>query len=299
MRLYCGYAYESGLISETTRITLLAALAFVGIALSWVLEFISRDERVWKQIMENIVSGQALYLYSHTLPGIMVAALVTTVAASVRAELNRLAEQRQEMTLSSYENLRCQHEEVMMLRHDMAKHLRTLQSMSDEVQVKAYLAELIGQNEQIRSIVSTGNKNMDIILGSKISAARSQGIAVEIRRAQAPAEIPMSDADLCSVMMNRMDNAITAAEKVHEPYMLLDVHTSNDFLAIICENSFDGNASQPILHTNGLQAHGLGLKIIENNAEKYQGVMDIQHTDGRFRIRIVVPLEFPAAVRAE
>lgn len=152
----------------------------------------------------------------------------------------------------------------MMLRHDMAKHLRTLQSMSDEAQVKAYLAELIGQNEKIRSIVIMGNQTMDIILGGKISTARSQGIAVEIQRAQAPAEIPMTDADLCSILMNILGNAITAAGKTQEPYILLDVHTNNGFLAVICENSFDGSTAAQVFQTNGLQAHGLGLKIIEN-----------------------------------
>lgn len=278
-------------------------LAYIGIALSWALELASRDELVWKQIIENIASGQALYLYSHTLPGIMVAALITTVEDSVRTELNRLAEQRliqqrQEMTLSSYENLRSQHEEVMMLRHDMAKHLRTLQSLSDETQVKAYLAELIGQNERIRSTIRTGNQTMDIILGSKISTARSQGITVEIQRAQAPAEIPMTDADLCSMLMNILDNAITAAAKAQEPYILLDVHANNGFLAVICENSFDGSAAKQVFQTNGLQIHGLGLKIVENTVEKYQGVMDTQQKNGRFRMRIVIPLEAPPEVHS-
>lgn len=170
--------------------------------------------------------------------------------------------------------------------------------MSDEVQVKAYPAELIVQNEKIRSTVRTGNQTMDIILGSKISAARSLGITVDLQRAQAPTELPITDADLCSMLMNILDNAITAAGKAQEPYILLDVHVNNGFFAVICENSFDGSAAKQVFQTTGLQIHGLGLKIIENTVEKYQGVMDTQQKNGRFRMRIVVPLESPAEIHS-
>lgn len=89
--------------------------------------------------------------------------------------------------------------------------------------MKDYLTDLISQSEEIRTVVRTGNETVDIILNSKISSARGQGITVEIQRVQAPKEIPMTDADLCSMMMNILDNAITAAGKAPEPYLLLDV----------------------------------------------------------------------------
>ena len=57
-------------------------------------------------------------------------------------------------------------------------------------------------------------------------------------------------------------------------------------------------AAKQIFRTSGLQTHSLGLKIIENTVEKYQGVMDTQQKNGRFRMRIVVPLEAPAEVHA-
>ena len=204
-------------------------LAFAGIALSWAVQiFFINQGYTWTLIATSLSSGQIHYLHTPFQTGITAAALVTAVAEVVRMELNRRAEkhlmaQRQEMTLASFENLRRQHEEVMMLRHDMTKHFRTLQSMSSETQIKDYLTELIGQSEEIRTVVRTGNETVDIILNSKISSARGQGITVEIQRVQTPKEIPMTDADLCSMMMNILDNAITAAGKAPEPYLLLDV----------------------------------------------------------------------------
>lgn len=45
----------------------------------------------------------------------------------------RLLAQRSELTQSSYEALRRQSEQVMMLRHDMMKHFRLLwQTTTDE-----------------------------------------------------------------------------------------------------------------------------------------------------------------------
>lgn len=74
-----------------------------------------------------------------------------------------------------------------------------------------YLDRLIGQNEKIRPVIQCGNQVPDILLNGKLSAAVNQGIGVEIIRSQAPEQIPLSDMELCSLMMNLMDNAIAAA----------------------------------------------------------------------------------------
>ena len=64
----------------------------------------------------------------------------------------RLLAQRGELAKSSYEVLRRQHEQVMMLRHDTMKHFQVLrQTISDE-KAAAYLDELIGENEKIRPV---------------------------------------------------------------------------------------------------------------------------------------------------
>lgn len=122
----------------------------------------------------------------------------------------RLLAQQSKLSRQSYEAMRRQSQEVMLLRHDMAKHCKVLRQMTKEPQAAGYLDGLIGENEKIRPVIQSGNETMDIILNSKLSEAAGHGIAVETVRAQAPESLPQSDAELCSLVMNIMDNAIEA-----------------------------------------------------------------------------------------
>ena len=225
-------------------------LAFTGITICWVLNVIRWKGVVWDQIVANLSSGQVLYIFTNTIPGVIIAALITAIAEAVKTELDihterRQMEQANELTMASYENLRRQHEEVMIMRHDMLRHFNTLRSMGGDEKRTAYLEELIGQNQKIRPVVESGNEMMDIILNGKLGAAVDAGIKVDIPHVTVPEALPLSDPDLCSLIMNIVDNAITAASAAAEPYILLKIHERDDFLGIVCENSFGPKEVKP------------------------------------------------------
>ena len=62
-------------------------------------------------------------------------------------------------------------------------------------------------------------------------------------KAEAPEKLPLSDTNLCSLVMNIMDNAVkAAAESGHgSPYIHLDIHVKNDYFALTVENSANMN----------------------------------------------------------
>lgn len=179
------------------------------------------------------------------LAGIMTAAaLVTALAEAVRRETARRTEarllaQRNELAQDSYKALRRQNEQVMMLRHDMMKHFQVLRQTVTDEKSAAYLDELIGENEKIRPVVQSGNEMLDVILDSKLSAAADAGIAVKIARMKAPDKLTLSDAELCSLVMNLLDNAVEGASApgVERPYIKLDFSVKEHFFAISCKNS--------------------------------------------------------------
>ena len=270
-------------------------LAFAGIAIGWAAELLHWKGIVWQQILENLFSGQVLYLFANTVPGVIAAALIATVVEAFRTELDRraeqkLMEQRKELTMASYENLRRQHEEVMMMRHDMLRHFHALYDMGGDERRTAYLAELIGQNQKIRPVVESGNEMMDIILGGKLGAAVDAGIRVELPHVTAPARLPLSDPDLCGLIMNIVDNAITAASAAAEPYILLKIHERDGFLGIVCENSFGPQAPQLEAKKETVPKHGLGLKIVRGIVARYSGAITEQKDGDRFIVKIVIPL---------
>lgn len=194
------------------------------------------------------------------------AALCAAIAEAIREEIARQTQARL-LAQNSYEAMRSQHEQVMILHHDMAKHLRLLRQMTREPKTAEYLDELIGAEEKIRSVVQCGNKILDIILNSRLTAAADTGIEVELLRMQAPPELPLSDAELCSMVVNLMDNALEAAGApgVERRYIKLDLHIKNDFFAFICENA----AAPGWVNRPSEPEHGLGPEIVRQVASRY------------------------------
>lgn len=245
-------------------------------------------------------SGTALGipgLLLYPLTGIMTAAaLVTALAEAIRREITRRTEarllaQRGELARNSYEVMRRQNEQVMMLRHDMMKHFQVLRQTVTDEKSAAYLDELIGENKKIRPVVQSGNEMLDVILNSKLSAAADAGIAVEIARMKAPDKLPLTDAELCSLVMNLLDNALEAASApgVKRRYIKLDMHIQNNYFVFTCENG----ATPNWINKETAPELGLGLKIIRQIVARYGNLFDTEYGDDYYRVTVPLSLRQP------
>ena len=238
--------------------------------------------------------GYSLGMLLQPLAGIMTAAaLATALAEAVRREVarrteERLLAQRGELAQSSYEVLRSQHEQVMMLRHDMMKHFQVLRQTTTDEKAAAYLDELIGENEKIHPVVQSGNKMLDIILNGKLSAANHAGVAVEIVRMKAPDKLPLTDAELCSLVMNLLDNALEAAAApgVKRRYLKLDMNIRKGYFVFSCENG----ATLNWINKETAPERGLGLKVVRQIVERYGNLSDTEYGDDFYRVTVLLPL---------
>ena len=229
------------------------------------------------------------------LAGIMTAAaLVTALAEAVRRETARRTEarllaQRNELAQDSYKALRRQNEQVMMLRHDMMKHFQVLRQTVTDEKSAAYLDELIGENEKIRPVVQSGNEMLDVILDSKLSAAADAGIAVKIARMKAPDKLTLSDAELCSLVMNLLDNAVEGASApgVERPYIKLDFSVKEHFFAISCKNS----TTMEHIQKETAPGRGLGLKIIKQIVARYDDLLETEYGTDYYSVKLAIPLD--------
>lgn len=232
----------------------------------------------------------------------MAAAIGAGGTVGIRGELERRIEarllaQRQSLAQASYESMREHHEQVMILRHDIAKHLRLLRQMTGERAVADYLDEIMGENEKIRSVIRSGNEMLDIILNGKLAAAADAGISVELVRMEAPAALPMSSMELCSLFMNVMDNAVAAAQAsgTEPPYILLDLHVKGDFFVFSCKNSAAWDRPRRTEKHDPVQKHGLGLKIIRSISQRYGDLMETERGDDYYKVILAIPLTAPNA----
>ncbi len=273
-------------------------LALCGMAVHGIVTVLREGSgHVAMQLMTMITSGQITYAYYKVAPAIMAAAMLTAVAETARMEIDRrteerLMESRLKIAQESYEAIRHQHEEIMMIRHDMIRHFLTLRSISDQNRAMEYIDTIIGQNEEINPVVRSGNEMLDIILNSRLGLARESGIQVEVIRAEAPSNLPLQDADLCSLVMNIVDNAIDGVRRSgnESPVIGLDIHTKNGYFVFVCENSAADEEYIREEKNQTVPKHGLGLKIIRKVAANYQGMTDMEFENGMFRIRIVIPM---------
>ena len=100
-------------------------------------------------------------------------------------------------------------------RHDYHNHLQSMKAyveMGQYDKLQEYLGLLENDLDQVNQLCDSGNVNLDAILNSKISLAEKNGIRVDYKAA-CPANLTVSDIDLCALIGNLIDNAVEACNK--------------------------------------------------------------------------------------
>lgn len=138
-------------------------------------------------------------------------------------------------------------------------------------------------------MVQSGNEMVDIILNSKPGVDSEAGIAVELVWANAPETLPLSDTELCSLMMNLLDNALEAAAAAgaERPYIKLDLRVKEHFFVFSCENS----AAMQHVQKGTAPGHGLGLKIIKQIAARYDDLLETEYGADYYNVKLAIPLD--------
>lgn len=130
-----------------------------------------------------------------------------------------------------------------------------------------------------------GNEMVNAVLRFKSRQCRENGIAVSIQ-VGFPETAGLTDRDLCSLLTNLFDNAIDACGKLPEQRrsIKLQISRHNRYLLIVMRNP----AVPGHVFRGPRQGHGLGLEIIKEIAEKYDGQLRCRFEEGVFRAEVVL-----------
>lgn len=273
-----------------------AVLAGLAVATTWMLAV----PALRRKVGEQLVLGAHSYFLWRLMGLMMAAAVFAALMEWIMKEINRRAEttllaQQYEIAQSGFENLRRHQEEVMMLRHDMKKHLTFLrQNVSDKRAVQ-YLDSLIGQQQALSPVVQSSNQALDIILSAKLGEAAAKGVTVEVVQSDAPKSLPLSDTELCALMMNLLDNAIHAAGKTEKPFLRLDMHQKDGFFVFVCENAAVPEPPEKSAEKKDVMQHGLGMKIMEQIMKRHGNLMEVERLSGSCRVTVALPLVTPSS----
>lgn len=195
------------------------------------------------------------------------------------------------------EFLETSQKQSVIYRHDMRHHFSLIRGFLAEGEIQKaedYVAQAQKDIEAITPTRYCENNTVNLILSSFDYKAKAANVTLCINTCL-PAQLSIPETDLCSVLSNGLENAITAAALVDdslERKVSLRCLINEGKLLISIENTYSGTVTLK----NGLpqtdtKNHGFGTKSIELIAEKRHGYCTFEVTDKLCILRFMIPLD--------
>lgn len=196
------------------------------------------------------------------------------------------------------QSLRASQEHTAVYRHDMRHHLSLLLGYAKEGDVekmKAYLVRAQADLRDITPVQFCENQTANLILSSFDARAKKAGVDFTVE-AHLPEAVPLPETELCALLSNLLENAITASvacpetseRKVHFHARIRErqllISTENPYIGTLeLENGLPKTTSSP-------SGHGFGLKSILTVVERHHGLYTLDTDNQTFLLRLVIPL---------
>ncbi|MEG1491911.1 MAG: ATP-binding protein, partial [Oscillospiraceae bacterium] len=242
---------------------------------------------------------------SEFLPTVMVLFYVWFIVAyhgevqqktQIQLEKNMLSMQMETANLQM-KSLRSAQEQAIIYRHDMRHHFSMIDSFARQGETGKIIEYLENAQQELTAITPMcfcENETVNLILSSFVSKAKEKEVTLSIK-AELPKELKIPNTELCSVLSNGVENALSAASKIEDSTLrkvFVDCRVNRNMLLIEIENAYIGDVKMegqtPISTEIG---HGYGCKSMRSIAQKRNGFCSFAATDGIFTLRVVLPME--------
>jgi len=187
------------------------------------------------------------------------------------------------------DNAKIEYEVMRKLRHDSMNIYSLLNDyITNEKYEEAqkYLSEIYSIANDKKIFVNTSNLALNSIINAKLSMAKSLSISTTCMIEDTVHR--MSDIDLCRMLSNMLDNAIQYLSSVDfsKKELLLKIFSQNERIIFLVRNTIFGSVleNNPKLSSNRKdeEGHGLGIRVIKEIAEKYDGTAQFYEESGFF-----------------
>lgn len=274
---------------QGTVLALLAAAMFVMLASIFVMTAFT-----------DAANQLTLALFAMVL--VMVFAVYAAFLALLRIGNERLAALRQADRAEHMLQLQAQQIEGMeamkrrdrRMWHDWRHALATLRGLVAQGAADAaigFIDEYLGTMPSDSTTRYCGNEAVNSVVGYYAEAAGERGVAFSAKIALRDG-LAASDAELCVVLGNLLDNAIAAASCGGEGarWVRLGVATSGDAVSIAVDNGFDGQVNlEGSRYLSTKDGHsGLGIESIEHLAQKRHGAAEFAHEGNVFHASVLL-----------
>lgn len=194
------------------------------------------------------------------------------------------------------EQISSMYEYVREWRHDMSGLLSTVDSLAKDGNIDGIRSLITGLDAAAKEtavIINSDNPAIDATISGKLMAAKEAGIRVNCTIAIPPG-ISIDQTDVCSVLINLLDNAIRAARKLEEERRTIDLAVSieGNMLKISVKNPCNGEyvfSGSELLSTKKHSLdHGIGLKRIKRIVQKHDGFMELHPHKNSFEAIVLL-----------
>ncbi len=180
-------------------------------------------------------------------------------------------------------------------KHDYKNHLSVIAALvqrNEQKEAAAYIGKIMGVYKSVKESYNSGNLVIDSILNYKKQEAEQYEIRINVGLS-IPENLQVNPFDMTTILGNIIDNAINAARKLEkDKFIDLKIRYDKGRLLIRIDNSFNGeikykNNKLVTLHP-GCENHGIGLNNVGMILEKYDGTLEIEHTDNVFSANLMM-----------
>lgn len=324
---FVTFSSETDIVMEATPAWILAITILI-IAVTplvyWLFSKILRNAlsgSTWKTVLYLCATPALFFLFYATsifaVPYVNgVYLLITPVSGVFCAyinlrmilNLNELTQYKSEMQiqeikseylLENYQTLENHYKQISEAKHEMRHHLfaiHTLLNDGEYEQLDTYLSNIEENFSESATLIPCENRVMQAIFNHADQRARKLGFTIQFEILPL-SDLRISDADLVSLLMNLLENALESCENIQErknrwiqvklktrqPYLCLSICNARCGELIINDDSYTSTKNDTALH-------GHGIAVVKKIVDKHSGLISFEHTDDTFCVEIALPV---------
>ena len=223
--------------------------------------------------------------------------LILEVINKIRYKLQekrnmKIAEEKEKILYKYYKVVKENNENASMIKHDLKNQIQIAYAMRNKNDNFVNILEDIdAELDKVNTNIYSKNEILNTVLLLKKIEAKKFDINMVYKIDKSISLDSMKDSAVCKLFSNLLDNSIEASKKTDDKKILLKLCKRNDYIVLICENTYKEELRKNILGflttKENKKEHGYGIKIIKSISDKYSGEMNIQAKNGSFKVIMV------------
>ncbi|WP_160688112.1 Spo0B domain-containing protein [Clostridium sp. C2-6-12] len=185
-------------------------------------------------------------------------------------------------------------------RHDYLNHIQVIYSLMELEEfdeARKYIEPVYKDIVRVSKALKTSKPAVNALLQAKLQMAENNNIEMELEIKSDLKSLNMEPWEFCRVIGNIIDNGIFALkEKPNDRYMLVEFAENLENIRINISNNGDiipkeimNNIFKEGFTTKDKQGEGLGLVIVKDIVEKFNGSISVISNEKRTSFEIVLP----------